>query len=65
MKVKIKRLGHKVKVLDVKNNTRIKTLLKKLRINPEVVLVRIKGKVMPLENKISNEVEIIDVVSGG
>lgn len=65
MKVKVKRMG-KIKVLELKDGAKVKDIFKKLNLNPEEFVVRVNKQIYTLDRKIdSDEVELIDVVSGG
>lgn len=67
MKIKVKILsgGVKKQNIDVTPDSTYEDLLETLRINPEVVLVFRDGIPVPLDEKVSSDVEILRVVTGG
>lgn len=67
MKIKVKILsgGVKMQNIDVTPDSTYEDLLETLRINPEVVLVFRDGIPVPLDEKVSSDVEILRVVTGG
>lgn len=67
MKIKVKILsgGVKKQNIDMAPDSTYEDLLKTLHINPEVVLVFRDGIPVPLDEKVSSDVEILRVVTGG
>lgn len=53
--------------MEIPKNSQIIHLLEELDLNPETLVVKLNGKIVPEEEVLNNgdEVEIIPVVSGG
>ncbi len=66
MKVKIVFLG-KEKEVNVKNNSNVLDLLKKIKVNSESVIIKRGREIIPDTEKLKNndKIEILRVVSGG
>lgn len=67
MKIKVKLLsgGVKEQSMEVSPESTYEELLKSLNINPEIVLVFAGGTPVPLDQKVTDDVEILRVVTGG
>lgn len=67
MQIKVKVMGEKEKMLKVKPNSTVLKIIKKLKMNPEIVVVKKNDRIVPLEEtlKEGDKVEIIRVISGG
>ena len=66
MKVNVKILGKQRKV-ELKGETDISGLLKKMKVNPETVIVKRRDEILLEDEKIRNndKIELIKIVSGG
>jgi len=67
VKIKVKLLsgGVKEQSMEVSPESTYEELLKSLNINPEIVLVFAGGTPVPLDQKVTDDVEILRVVTGG
>lgn len=67
MKIQVKVAGGKVRRVQIKENSTIFDLLKKLGVNREIVAVRVSGKVVPEEEplKDGDRVDVFQIVTGG